>query len=39
MTFKVMNRGNSPHDFDIPTLKKGTNYLAPGKAATYKVMF
>ncbi len=39
VTFKVVNRGNSPHDFDFPTLKKGTAYLAPGKAATYKVAF
>ena len=34
-----MNRGKSPHDFDFPTLRKGTAYLAPGKAASYKVAF
>ena len=39
VTFKVVNRGNSPHDFDFPSLRKGTNYIAPGKAATYKVVF
>ena len=39
VTFKVVNRGHSPHDFDFPTLRKGTNYIAPGKAATYKVVF
>jgi uncharacterized cupredoxin-like copper-binding protein len=37
VTFKVTNRGNAPHDFDIPTLRKGTAYLAPGKSASFKV--
>lgn len=39
VTFRVVNRGKSPHDFDFPTLRKGTAYLAPGKAASYKVAF
>ena len=38
VTFKITNRGNSPHDFDIPTLKKGTAYLAPGKSASFKLI-
>jgi uncharacterized cupredoxin-like copper-binding protein len=38
VTFKITNRGRSPHDFDIPTLKKGTAYLAPGKSASFKVI-
>jgi len=38
VTFKITNRGNSPHDFDIPTLKKGTAYLAPGKSALFKLI-
>jgi uncharacterized cupredoxin-like copper-binding protein len=37
VTFKVVNRGKSLHDFDIPVLRKGTKYLAPGKTATYTV--
>jgi uncharacterized cupredoxin-like copper-binding protein len=37
VTFKVTNKGNSPHDFDIPTLRKGTAYLAKGKSASFKV--
>jgi uncharacterized cupredoxin-like copper-binding protein len=37
--FKVVNKGNSPHDFDFPTLRKGTPYIAPGKTASYKVKF
>ena len=37
VTFKVTNKGNAPHDFDIPTLRKGTAYLAPGKSASFKV--
>ena len=39
VTFKVVNRGKSPHDFDIPELRKGTSYLARGKTATFKVAF
>ena len=39
VTFKVVNRGKSPHDFDIPELRKGTRYLAPGKTTSYKVAF
>jgi plastocyanin len=39
VTFKVVNKGNSPHDFDIPELRKGTKYLAKGKTATFKVTF
>lgn len=39
VTFKVTNKGNTPHDFDIPSLRKGTAYLAPGKSASYKVTF
>ena len=39
VTFKVVNRGTSPHDFDIPELRKGTKYLAKGKTATFKVTF
>jgi uncharacterized cupredoxin-like copper-binding protein len=38
VTFKVTNRGNAPHDFDIPTLRKGTAYLAPGKSASFKMV-
>jgi uncharacterized cupredoxin-like copper-binding protein len=36
VTFKVTNKGNAPHDFDIPTLRKGTAYIAPGKSASFK---
>ena len=39
VTFKVVNKGTSPHDFDIPELRKGTKYLAKGKTATFKVTF
>jgi plastocyanin len=39
VTFKVVNKGKSPHDFDIPELRKGTKYLAKGKTATLKVTF
>ena len=39
VTFKVVNKGNAPHDFDIPSLRKGTAYLAKGKTATLKVTF
>ena len=39
VTFKVVNKGNSPHDFDFTTLRKGTAYLAKGKTASYKVTF
>ena len=38
VTFKVTNKGNAPHDFDIPTLRKGTAYLAPGKSASFKMV-
>lgn len=38
VTFKITNRGNAPHDFDMPTLKKNTPYLAPGKSATFKLV-
>jgi uncharacterized cupredoxin-like copper-binding protein len=37
VTFKITNKGNAPHDYDMPTLKKGTAYLAPGKSASFKV--
>jgi uncharacterized cupredoxin-like copper-binding protein len=39
VTFKVVNKGNAPHDFDFTALGKGTAYLAPGKTASYKVTF
>jgi plastocyanin len=39
VTFKVVNKGNSPHDFDFTTLSKGTAYLGSGKTASYKVTF
>ncbi len=39
VTFKVVNKGKSPHDFDIPELRKGTKYIAPGKNTTFKVTF
>jgi len=39
VTFKVVNKGRTPHDFDFTTLGKGTAYLAPGKSASYKVTF
>ena len=39
VTFKVVNKGNAPHDFDFQTLGKGTPYLAPGKSKTYSVTF
>ena len=37
VTFKVVNKGNAIHDFDIPELRKGTKYLTRGKTATLKV--
>jgi plastocyanin len=39
VTFKVVNKGNAPHDFDFSALGKGTPYLAHGKSASYKVTF
>jgi len=38
VTFKVTNRGNAPHDFDIPSLRKGTAYLTKGKSASFKMV-
>ena len=39
VTFKVVNKGSSPHDFDLPELRKGTKYLAKGKTVSLKVTF
>ena len=39
VTFRVVNKGKAPHDFDFRTLRKGTALLAPGKSASYKVTF
>lgn len=39
VTFKVVNKGKAPHDFDFKTLGKGTAFLAPGKSASLKVTF
>jgi len=39
VTFKVINKGISAHDFDFATLKGGTPYLARGKTATFKITF
>ena len=39
VTFKIVNKGKSAHDFDIPELRKGTKYLAPGQTATLKIRF
>lgn len=39
VTFKVVNRGNTAHDFDFATLKGKTPYLAKGKTATFKLAF
>jgi uncharacterized cupredoxin-like copper-binding protein len=37
VTFKVVNKGNLPHDFKIAGKK--TKLLQPGKSATLKVTF
>jgi uncharacterized cupredoxin-like copper-binding protein len=37
VTFKVINKGNTAHDFDFAALKGGTPYLAKGKTATFKL--
>lgn len=39
VTFKVVNKGNTAHDFDFSTLKGKTPYLAKGKTATFKLTF
>jgi plastocyanin len=39
VTFKISNKGRSPHDFDLPTLRKGSPYITPGKSTSYKVTF
>lgn len=39
VTFKVVNKGNTAHDFDFSTVKGGTAYLAKGKTAKFKVTF
>ena len=39
VTFKVVNKGNTAHDFDFATLKGGTPYLAKGKTAKFKITF
>ena len=37
VTFKVVNKGNLPHDFKIAGKK--TKLISPGKSATLKVTF
>lgn len=39
VTFKVVNKGNTPHDFDFATITAGTRYLPKGKTAQFKVTF
>jgi plastocyanin len=40
VTFKVINKGNTAHDFDFASgVKGGTPYLAKGKTAKFKVTF
>ena len=39
VTFKVVNKGNTAHDFDFATLKGGTPYLAKGKTAKFTITF
>lgn len=39
VTFKVVNKGNTAHDFDFAAVKGGTPYLARGKTASFKVTF
>ena len=40
VTFKVVNKGNTAHDFDFASgVKGGTPYLAPGKTKSFKITF
>jgi plastocyanin len=40
VTFKVINKGNTAHDFDFASgVKGGTPYLAKGKTAKFKITF
>lgn len=40
VTFKVINKGNTAHDFDFASgVRGGTPYLAGLKTATFKVTF
>jgi plastocyanin len=40
VTFKVVNKGNTAHDFDFASgVKGGTPYLAKGKTAKFKITF
>jgi plastocyanin len=39
VTFKVVNKGNTAHDFDFTTVKGGTKYLAKNQKASFKVTF
>jgi uncharacterized cupredoxin-like copper-binding protein len=39
VTFKVVNKGNTAHDFDFATVKGVTPYLAKGKTAQFKFTF
>ena len=39
VTFKVVNKGLTAHDFDFATVKGGTPYLARGKTAKFRITF
>ena len=40
VTFKVVNKGNTAHDFDFASgVKGGTPYLAHGKTKSFKITF
>jgi plastocyanin len=40
VTFKVVNKGTSAHDFDFASgVKGGTPYIGRGKTATFKITF
>lgn len=39
VTFKVVNKGHTVHDFDFTSPRKGTKYLPPGKSASFTMRF